>query len=104
MTARLRQGGQTYRQRRLREGEWEGRRAGEGRGTARQGYDGEEQGAHAGRAGAAESANTRTPKKKKKADTQEGHVEEAGRGRWGEQGANKGAKEDNVSHRGTPCR
>ena len=27
------------------------------------------------------------------ADTQEGHIEEAGRGRWGEQGATKGAKE-----------
>ena len=30
VTARLRQGGQTYRQGRLREGEWEGRRASEG--------------------------------------------------------------------------
>ena len=38
------------------------------------------------------------------ADTQEGHKEEAGRGRWGEQGANKGAKKHNVSHRETPCR
>ena len=35
------------------------------------------------------------------ADTQEGHIEEAGRGSWGEQGANKGAKEHNVSQRST---
>ena len=45
------------------------------------------------------------PRKKKpttgQADTQEGHIEEAGRGRWGEQGANKGAKEHNVSQRST---
>ena len=36
-------------------------------------------------------------------DTQEGHAEEAGRGRWGEQGASEGAKEHNVSHRETLC-
>ena len=35
------------------------------------------------------------------ADTQEGHIEEAGRGRWGEQGANEGAKEHNVTQRST---
>ena len=36
-------------------------------------------------------------------DTKEGHAEEAGFRRWGEQGANKGAKEHIVSHRETPC-
>ena len=39
-----------------------------------------------------------------RADTQEGHKEEAGRGRWGAQGANEGAKEHNVSHREATCR
>ena len=48
-------------------------------------------------------ARTRTKKKQKKttaeqAETLEGHIEEAGRGRWGEQGANKGTKKHNVSH------
>ena len=38
------------------------------------------------------------------ADTQEGHIEEAGRGRWGEQGAKKGTEEHNDSHRQAPCR
>ena len=52
--------------------------------------------------GAREQRGARTRNKEKttaeQADTQEGHVEEAGRGRWGEQGANKGTKEHNVSH------
>ena len=54
--------------------------------------------------GAREQWGARTRKKKTtagQADTQEGHIEEAGRGRWGEQGANKGAKEHNVSQRET---
>ena len=34
-------------------------------------------------------ARTRNKKKAEQGDTQEGHIEEAGRGRWGEQGANK---------------
>ena len=37
------------------------------------------------------------------ADTQEGHIEVAGRGRWGEQGANEGAREHIVSLREAPC-
>ena len=54
--------------------------------------------------GAREQQGTRTRNKKKtagQADTQEGHIEEAGRGRWAEQGANEGAKEHNVSQRST---
>ena len=59
--------------------------------------------------GAREQRGARTRNKKKtttaeQADTQEGHIEEAGRGRWGEQGANRGTKEHNVSHREAPCR
>ena len=58
--------------------------------------------------GAREQRGARTRNKKKttagQADTQEGHIEEAGRGRWGEQGAKKGAMEHNVSHREAPCR
>ena len=53
------------------------------------------------------SSKEREHKKKKtagRADTQEGHKEEAGRGRWGAQGANEGAKEHNVSLREAPCR
>ena len=55
-----------------------------------------------------EQRRAQTQKKNKKktaeqADTQEGHVEEAGRGRLGEQGANKGTREHNVSHREAPC-
>ena len=55
--------------------------------------------------GAREQRGARTRKEKKtaagQADTQEGHIEEAGRGRWGEQGANRDAKEHNVSQRST---
>ena len=58
--------------------------------------------------GAREQQGARAQKQKKttagRADAQEGHKEEAGRGRWGEQGANEGAKEKNVSHREAPCR
>ena len=58
--------------------------------------------------GAREQRGARTPEKKttaaEQADTQEGHVEGAGRGSWGEQGANKGTKEHNDSHREAPCR
>ena len=59
--------------------------------------------------GAREQQGARAQNKQKKttagrADTQEGHKEEVGRGRWGEQGANEGAKEHNVSLRGAPCR
>ena len=57
--------------------------------------------------GAPEQQGTRAQNQKKtkttagQADTQEGHIEEAGRGRWGEQGASEGAKEHNVSQRST---
>ena len=56
--------------------------------------------------GAQEQQGTRARKKNNKttagrADTQEGHIEEAGRGRWGEQGASEGAKEHHVSQRST---
>ena len=59
--------------------------------------------------GHTQGARERQGARKKKttagrADTQEGHKEEAGRGRWGAQGANEGAKEHNVSHREAPCR
>ena len=57
--------------------------------------------------GCSKEREHRTKKKKTtagRADTQEGHKEEAGRGRWGEQGANEGAKEPNVSLREAPCR
>ena len=106
VTARLRQGGQTYRQGRQREGEWEGRQAregaqGSGTGVARRRAGGT-------RRARGSSGEREHGKKRKKtaeqADTQEGHIEEAGRGRWGEQGANKGAKEHNVSHREATCR
>ena len=97
VTARNRQGGQTYRQGRQREGEWEGRQAsegaqGSGTGVARRRAGGTRR--------ARGSSGEREHGKKKtagQADTQEGHKEEAGRGGWGEQGANKGAKEHNVS-------
>ena len=55
--------------------------------------------------GAREQQGTRALNQKKKtagqADTQGGHKEEAGRGRWGEQGAKEGAKEHNDSQRST---
>ena len=56
--------------------------------------------------GAREQQGARAQNHKKKttagqAYTQEGHIEEAGRGRWGEQGANEGAKEHIVSQRST---
>ena len=54
--------------------------------------------------GAREQQGTRARKKKTtagRADTQEGHIEEAGRGRWGEQGAHEGAKEHHISQRST---
>ena len=59
--------------------------------------------------GAREQQGARAQKKEKKttsgqADTQEGHIQVAGLGRWGEQGANEGAKEHNVSLREAPCR
>ena len=59
--------------------------------------------------GAREKQGARAQNQKKKttagrADTREGHIEVAGRGRWGEQGANEGAKEHNVSLREAPCR
>ena len=87
VTARLRQGGQTYRQGRQREGEWEGRQAsqgaqGSGTGVARRRAGGTRR--------ACGSSREREHGKKttaEQADTQEGHVEEAGRGSWGEQGA-----------------
>ena len=56
--------------------------------------------------GAREKQGVRAQNQKKKttagqAVTQEGHMEEAGRGRWGEQGANEGAKKHIVSQRST---
>ena len=88
VTARRRQGGHTYRQGRQREGGSEGRQATEGR-----------------RARGSSKTRAQNQNKKKpeagQADTQEGYKEEAGRGRWGEQGANEGAKKHNVSQRST---
>ena len=56
--------------------------------------------------GVREQQGARAQNHKKKttagqAGTQEGHIEEAGRGRWGEQGANEVAKEHIVSQRST---
>ena len=82
-TARHRQGGQTCRQGRQREGEWEGRQV-------REGAQGSGTGVARRRAGgtrrAGGSSRGREHEKKKtagRADTQEGHKEEAGRGRRG---------------------
>ena len=54
------------------------------------------------------SSKEREHRNKKKtagrADTQEGHIEVAGRGRLGEQGANEGAREHENTHREAPCR
>ena len=104
VTARHRQGGQTYSQSPQREGEWEGRKAregaqGSGTGVARRRAGGARRGS--GSSGEREHGTKKTAGQ---ADTQKGHKEEAGRGRWGEQGANKGAKEHNVSHREAQCR
>ena len=87
VTARLRQGGQTYRQGRLREGEWEGRQASErargcGTGIARR-RAGDTCRAR-GSSGEREHGDTKKKTAAEQADTQEGHVELAGRGRWGE--------------------
>ena len=59
--------------------------------------------------GARQQQGARAQKQQKKttagrADTQEGHMEVAGHGKWGEQGANEGTKEHNVSLREAPCR
>ena len=96
------------RQGRLRNGEWEGRRASE---RARGGETGVARrragGTRRARGSSGERDHRDTQKKNNRKggqDTQQGHAEEAGRERWGEQGANKGAKEHNVSHRETPCR
>ena len=110
MRARLRQRGQTNRQGRLRDGEWEGRRASEGARGGETGVARRRAGGTRRARGSSEERDNGDTKKKKKDhnrrgghDTQEGHVEKAGRGRWGEQGANKGSKEHNVSLRETPC-
>ena len=102
MTARHRQGGQTYRQGRQREGEWEGTQASEGA----QGSGTRVARRRAGGTRRARGSSKEREHRKKKttagqADTQEGHIEEAGCGRWGEQGAIEGAKEHNVSQRST---
>ena len=96
------QGGQTCRQGRLREGEWEERQARGGaqgsgtRVTRRRAEDTRR---------ALGSSKEREHKKKTagRADTQDPQKEEAGRGRSGARGANEGAKEHNVSLRETPC-
>ena len=98
-TARLRQGGQTYSQGRQREGEWEGRWASEGArgcgtGVARR-RAGDTRRAR-GSSGEREHGDTKkTTTTAEQGDTQEGHVEEAGCGRWVEQGVQQG-------HKGTP--
>ena len=77
------------------------------RGGAGQGDRGSTEKSRGHKQGAREQRGARTREKKTtagQADTQEGHIEEAGRRRWGKQGANKGAKEHNVSHREAPCR
>ena len=91
VTARLRQRGQTNRQGRLRDGEWEGRQASE---EARGGETGVARrragGTRRARGSSRERDHGDTKKKKKENnskgghDTQEGHVEEGGRRRWGE--------------------
>ena len=101
VTARLRQGGQTYRQRRQGEGKWEGRQAregaqGSGTGVARRRAGGTR--SARGSSGEREHGTKKNKKTAEQADTQDGHIEEAGRGRWGEQGANIGTKKHNVSH------
>ena len=108
VTAMHGQGGQTCRQGRQREGEWEGRQAGEGaQGSGTRVTRRRAEGTRRAR-GSSKEREHRTKKKKKttagRADTQEGHIEVAGRRRWGEQGANEGAKEHNDSHREAPCR
>ena len=95
------QGGQTCRQGRQRAGEWEGRQAKEGaQGSGTRVTQRRAEGTRRAR----RSSKEREHRNKKKttagrADTQEGHIEVAGRGGWGEQGANEGAREHNVSHR-----
>ena len=89
------QGGQTCRGGRLREGEWEGRQAREGaQGSGTRVTRRRAEGTRRGR-GSSKERGHRSKKKTMagRADTQEGHIEVAGRGRWGEQGANEGAKE-----------
>ena len=97
VTARLRQGGQTYRERRLREGEWEGRRASEGArgcgtGVARRRAGGTRRAR--GRSGEREHGDT---KKKNRTDGHTGRTRRGGRAREvGGTGGKQGRK-------GTPC-
>ena len=78
------------------------------RGGAGQGDRGSMEKSRGHTLGAREQRGARTRKQKtttaEQADTQEGHIEEAGRGRWGEQGANMGKKEHTDSHREAPYR
>ena len=104
VTALHGQGGQTCRQGRQREGEWDGRQAREGaQGSGIRVARTRAEGTRRARRSSKEREHRTTKKKKTagQADTQEGHIEEAGRGRWGEQGANEGAKEHIVSQRDT---
>ena len=99
-TARHRQGGQTYRQGRQREGEWEGRQAregaqGSGTGVARRGAGGARRTCGSSREHEHEKKTTAG-----QGDTQVGHIEEAGRGRWGPTRAQRNA----MSHREAPSR
>ena len=95
------------RQGRMRHREWEGKWAGERAqggetGVARRRTGGTRRAR--GSSGERDHADTKKKNRKGGQDTKEGHAEEAGRRRWGEQGANKGAKKHIVSHRETPCR
>ena len=103
VTALHRQGGQTYRQGGQREGEWEGRQAREGAQGSGTRVARRRAGGTRRARGISKECEHRTKKKTAagQADTQEGHKEEAGRGWWGEQGANEGTKEHNVSQRST---
>ena len=88
VTARLRQGGQTYRQGRQREGEWEGRGREEGAQGSGTGIARRRAGGTRSARGSSGEREHGTKKQKKttaeQANTQEGHIEEAGRGRWGD--------------------
>ena len=93
------------RQGRLREGEWEGRQAREGaQGSGTRVTRRRAEVTRRALGSSKEREQKKTKKTAGRADTQEGHKEEAGRGRWGAQGANEGAKEHNDSHREAPCR
>ena len=85
VTARHRQGGQTYRQGRQRQGEWEGRQAREGAQGSGTRVARRRAGGTRRARGSSKECEHRTTKKKKtagRADPVEGHIEGAGCGGW----------------------